>query len=108
MPFTEMFNAPCSASSATTSLQHDADSTLLRHDDGVNHMNDAVAALDVSLDDLRVAHMHAVLVTHDEGLAVDRFDMRAVLEFEHIGGHDFARNDVVGQDGGQTLLCSPA
>ena len=61
-------------------------------------MDDAVAALDVGLDDARIVHAHAMLVVNGDGLAVDGLDHGAILEFKHIPGHDLARNNVVGQD----------
>src|SRR5579862_5682931 len=73
--------------------------------DGVDRVNDPVAAVRFGPEDPGMVYMplDAVIVSHGEGLAVDRFNLRAILEFVvvEVVIRDFARNEMVSQDGSQ-------
>ena len=77
---------------------------LAGEEDGIDHVDDAVAGFDIRLDHLRVVDRDAVLIVHRDRLAVDRLDVGAVLQLGRIGGEDLARDDVVGEDRDQLGL----
>src|SRR5579872_1159099 len=75
---------------------------LLRHEDGVDHVNHAVGAHDVGLRYRRIIDLHGAAVGADgERLAVDRF---CGMQLHGLSGSHFASDDVIGEDGDELLL----
>ncbi len=77
---------------------------LLRNENGVDHVDDAVAALDVSLDDLGLVDHDALLVVDRDRLAANGLDLGAVGELHNVSGQNLAWDDMVGEDGNQLGL----
>ena len=77
--------------------------TVWKHD-GIDDMNDAVAALDVRSDNLRTCKVGTVFLHHEvQALAIQS---GKEVRLDDISGHDAARDNVVSKDVLQHTLCA--
>src|ERR1019366_10245107 len=75
---------------------------LLGYKHGVDHVNDAVATLDVGLGHVRAVYHYLAALDHDlHFLAVHGLGL---TQLDHILRHHVASDYVVGEDGNQLLL----
>ena len=79
-----------------------SDRGLFWQDDGVDHMDDAVAGLNVRFGHIGPVNCHLTIFhnnLHRRTLHGFRFG-----QLDDVLGEDFPRDDVVGQDSGKLLL----
>ena len=77
---------------------------VLRQDDAVDHVNDAVRRVDVGLHDLRAVNGHAAIAGCDrERVPADSLRRAG---FDHVGRHDFPGDDMRREDALQLGLFS--
>ena len=92
---------PIPRRTASTALPSAGDRVrkLLRHQDGIDDVDDTVVADDVRGNDGRAIHVNLAIGNLDiDRLPIDGGGRR---HLHHIGGKVFARNDVIGEDSGK-------
>ena len=86
---------PCARGAESRAWRFVAGGLGLRHNHGVEDVDDTVRADDVGLDDLGTVHRHGTVFHDDvEFAALQGLDLAGL----HISGHHFAGDDVVGEN----------